>query len=338
MHLHDTLPRRILMTTDTVGGVWTYSRDLSLGLADAGVSVTMVAFGGRADERQRSAVQHSRIHLVDSDLPLEWMPGDWSGVDASCALLRAVAARADPDLVHCNTYVHAALDWRQPVLAVGHSCVYSWFEAVHGSLPPQPQWTRYREGVRAGLQAADLVVTPTAAMRDRLDAFYGPLSDTRIIHNGCADAPVAVRSESPVILAAGRAWDGAKNFAVLDAIAPQLAWPIRIAGDAQGPDGSTAAFDHCQLLGRLSSRRLRRQMAQAGIFAHPARYEPTAARRRCRPSGPPLRLLRHVRSLHGRLCRTLCIGRLSDPGQQEGRIVSSCEVYGSGTGATRRPV
>ena len=36
----------VLVTADTVGGVWTYTRELVTGLARRGVRVTLVSFGG----------------------------------------------------------------------------------------------------------------------------------------------------------------------------------------------------------------------------------------------------------------------------------------------------
>ncbi len=45
----------------------------------------------------------------------------------------------------------------------GHSCVLSWWQAVHGADAPD-EWCEYRRRVRAGLRAADAVVAPTRAM------------------------------------------------------------------------------------------------------------------------------------------------------------------------------
>ena len=36
---------RALVTADTVGGVWTYTRELVTGLSQRGVDVTLVSFG-----------------------------------------------------------------------------------------------------------------------------------------------------------------------------------------------------------------------------------------------------------------------------------------------------
>ena len=48
--------RRILLTTDTVGGVWTYSFDLAGALGKIGIETVLVTMGPAADAEQRAAV------------------------------------------------------------------------------------------------------------------------------------------------------------------------------------------------------------------------------------------------------------------------------------------
>ena len=45
-------PHRVLMTADTLGGVWTYAIDLCRGLANYGVQVVMLSMGRLPDEHQ----------------------------------------------------------------------------------------------------------------------------------------------------------------------------------------------------------------------------------------------------------------------------------------------
>ncbi len=42
----------ILITADTLGGVWTYTRELVKGLAGSGVKLTLVSFGEIPSEEQ----------------------------------------------------------------------------------------------------------------------------------------------------------------------------------------------------------------------------------------------------------------------------------------------
>ena len=134
---------------------------------------------------------------------------------------------------------------------------------------------RYRRQVVGGLRAADCVVAPTRAVQDDLRRQYGlPLWNARIIPNGIDSSAFMPRPKRPVIMAAGRIWDAAKNLRLLDDIAPRLDWPIEIAGEAAHPEQGVAGLRHARLLGVLHPEEMRRHLAEAAIFAAPALYEP----------------------------------------------------------------
>jgi glycosyltransferase involved in cell wall biosynthesis len=255
---------KVLMTADTVGGVFTYACDLARALRTEGVQVVLATMG-RELEPDQFAQLPVRAH--ESAFRLEWMDDPWDDVATAGDWLLELERAERPDVVHVNGYAHAALPFRAPVLVAAHSCVTSWWLAVHGAEAP-PEWDRYRAAVRAGLDAARIVVAPTAAMLRDLERCHGPLGARgRVVHNGSA-APRGTRKE-PFVLGAGRMWDPAKNLAALDAAAEGLPWPVLVAGDC---DGATPA--HAQALGRLSAPELARCRGRAAIFAHPARYEP----------------------------------------------------------------
>jgi glycosyltransferase involved in cell wall biosynthesis len=160
------------------------------------------------------------------------------------------------------------------VVVVAHSDVLSWWEAVHKCAAP-PEWAGYRKRVIGGLAAAACIVAPTAAVLDDLERHYLPLpSRAAVIPNGIEPTGFSAVDKRPVVLAAGRLWDAAKNLAVLDAATPGLAWPVEIAGDIEHPDGGVASFANAELLGRLTPTEMARRLASAQIFAAPARYEP----------------------------------------------------------------
>jgi glycosyltransferase involved in cell wall biosynthesis len=77
-----------------------------------------------------------------------------------------------------------------------------------------------------------------------------------------------------VILTAGRIWDQAKNIGLLARIAPELPWPVLVAGETRHPSGGQVKMDGVQFLGKLSPSELGRKLGQAEIFVLPARYEP----------------------------------------------------------------
>jgi glycogen(starch) synthase len=155
---------KILLTTDTVGGVWTYAIELARALAPHGVEVALATMGAPVrPEQRRQAEALENVRLFESDFKLEWMPEPWNDVRRCGDWLLELEAQTRPDVVHLNGYAHAALPWSAPTVVVGHSCVLSWWQAVKGE-PAPPDWDRYAEAVRRGLRAADAVVAPSAAM------------------------------------------------------------------------------------------------------------------------------------------------------------------------------
>ena len=265
------------MTADTVGGVWTYALELTRALESHGVEVMLATMGPRPSSAQREqALNIPNLTVFKSDYKLEWMPDCWTDVKRAGDWLLHLENRLQPDLIHLNGYAHAKLPWTKPTLVVGHSCVFSWWQAVRGDTPP-PEWQRYKDEVTSGLHAAELVVTPSAAMLRSLNTHYGRIRKARVISNGREPKEFKPERKERFILSAGRLWDDAKNIKQLAAIAPELPWPVFIAGDFQHPqqqkqNDSIAA--HCQWLGSLPESKLRTWFAVAPIYALPASYEP----------------------------------------------------------------
>ncbi len=291
------------MTTDTVGGVLTYSIELIRGLHRHGVEVVLATFGPRPSAQQRRRIAGAGAAAVhETDLALEWMPDPWRDLEATQELLLALEAEVRPDIVHLNAFAPGRAPFDAPVLVVGHSCVWSWWSAVHRQAPPA-EWNRYRATVRAGLAGADAVVAPSQTMLAALKRWYGPLPDSCVtIFNGSGDgdpAPATVLKR-PLVLSAGRVWDEAKNIATLIRAAdrPALRGRVVVAGE-QVPAAhaareagtrdtiSAATPGGATLLGPLVPAELARIRRRASIYAAPARYEPfglgilEAARDRC---------------------------------------------------------
>lgn len=264
----------VLMTADTVGGVWTYALDLARGLADYGCEIILAAMGGPVSAADaRNITRMRNLHLYESSYRLEWMDEPWNDVAEAGRWLLELARKVRPDIVHLNNFAHGSLAWDAPVLMVGHSCVLSWWQAVKGE-PAPPDWDRYAQVVRSGLQAADLVVAPTRAMLDALLVHYGPLRSSQVIYNGRNPRFFYQAAKEPLILAVGRLWDEAKNVQTLDEIGDRLAWPVYVAGDDHHPGGTQQHFSHVKPLGKLQGADLAVWLARAGIYALPARYEP----------------------------------------------------------------
>lgn len=262
------------MTADTVGGIWTYALDLARALAPHGVQIALATMGRLPSPAQCAEAAFVRgLTLYPSAFALEWMDNPWDDITRAGNWLLGLEAECQPDIVHLNGYVHGGLPWSAPTLMAGHSCVLSWWQAVHGTSAP-PEWQRYHDEVQRGLQAAKLVAAPTQAMLDALQAFYGPLTATCVAPNGRNAAGFKPGSKQPVVFSAGRLWDDAKNIRTLAEIAPDLPWPVRVAGETAPPGGQAQAFSGVQLLGCLPPAEIASRLAEAAIYALPARYEP----------------------------------------------------------------
>lgn len=270
-------PLRVLMTTDTVGGVFTYALDLTRALAPLGVEVVLATMGRLPTREQRRAMASLRnLTVVESSYRLEWMDDPWEDVARAGSFLLDLERRFAPDVVHLNGYVHAGLPFRAPVLVVAHSCVLSWWHAVKREAAPD-RYAPYRDRVRAGLMQADRVVAPSQAMLRALERHYGRLSRASVIANGCDSTAFWPREKRPYVAAAGRMWDEAKNLETLDRAARALPWPVRIAGEASAPEGSGAGARQAvgaTMVGHLSRNALAELLGHATVYAFPARYEP----------------------------------------------------------------
>ncbi len=277
----DVTPKRILMSADTVGGVWTYALELARGLLPYGVEVALATMGTPLTPKQwKAAKSIPKLQVFESNFKLEWMEDAWEDVRLSGEWLLDLEERIQPDVVHLNGYAHGALPWRSPILIVGHSCVLSWWEAVKGE-PAPPSWDRYRQEVKRGLQAANLVVAPSASMLAALNKYYGSITQGRVVPNGCDRNKFNPAEKKQIVLTAGRLWDEAKNVAVLEHIAPKVLWPIYMAGEETHPHNETQRHRKRREeggssvhLGRLSAEELARWYAMAAIYVLPARYEP----------------------------------------------------------------
>jgi glycosyltransferase involved in cell wall biosynthesis len=262
------------MTTDTIGGVWTYAIDLALALHNQGIEVALAAMGGPATAEQRhDGRDAASLGFFESEYRLPWMEEPWSDVKAAGDWLLEISSRVAPDLIHLNEPVHASLPWKIPTVAVGHSCVLSWWQAVLNA-PAPLSWGRYREEMRQGFTAAAMVVAPSGPMLGALRHHYGVTRGT-VIPNGRDPKQFSPGIKEPLVFAAGRLWDPAKNLLALDDVARRLPWPVYVAGEARHPDGrSSCTPAHIRLLGRLSQREVAEWLARSSIYAFPARYEP----------------------------------------------------------------
>jgi len=270
----------VLITSDTVGGVWTYTQELVAGLIHAGHRVTLVSFG-KLPLPHQTAWMHPlpRLDYRPTEYRLEWMEVADKDIEESKRYLELLVREVQPDVLHFSQYCYGDIPVEIPKIIVAHSDVVSWWVAVHGKEPDDSPWIRrYREMVSSGLRGADIVVAPSQGMLNAVTEHYSCPAARAVIHNGRSAAefnPDVPKDD--FVLSVGRLWDAAKQVSLL--LKGHHGAEVRIVGWEQEPGREGAANTlqipaNVQLLGPRSQAELCELYSHAGIYAATSRYEP----------------------------------------------------------------
>lgn len=271
---------RVLLTTDAVGGVWTYSLDLARELGRNGIETVLAVLGPEpAPEARATALAIPALELVITGLPLDWLadtPDQLLDAGRNLAEL-ARERRCALAQIHAPALA-AARSFDIPLIAVHHSCLATWWQAVKPPEEDMPEDFRWRSAMVArGIAAASQVVAPTTAHAHAIAAAYALSSPPMVIRNGRAPAPPAAGADDlppPFIFSSGRLWDEGKNVASLNRAAALIDTPIAAAGAVEAPDGSAAEFPALRLLGSLAEQTMRQWLSMARCYVSLAVYEP----------------------------------------------------------------
>ncbi|MCA6125197.1 glycosyltransferase family 4 protein [Bradyrhizobium sp. WSM 1704] len=259
----------VMMTTDAVGGVWSFSCTLATALVSMGADVHLVTMGPPPSAEQRGMLRDFRIQLIETDLALEWQDPGGTDVPNARRVLAGLESRIRPDVIHLNSFREASFGWMAPVIVVAHSCVNSWARACNDTAwLNDPAWQHYTRATREGLNAANNWVSPSREFQHAIHDLHHPSAPGVVIWNGTL--PVSLpTSKRAFLLAAGRLWDRAKNLSAIAELARGLEWPVLMAGPTSEhvPPGPV-------WLGSLDHDALQVRMRQAAIFVSMALYEP----------------------------------------------------------------
>src|SRR5438067_13516917 len=149
---------RLLITTDTVGGVSRFTQELVKGLLGAGDSVALVSFGRAASTAQRAECEELAAHwgerfwYISSELPLEWMQENAHCFEDGAEILRRTAQEFGAELLHANQFCYGAAGLNIPTVVTAHSDVLSWARACRNQRLDDSEWLRqYCALVQRGL-------------------------------------------------------------------------------------------------------------------------------------------------------------------------------------------
>ena len=271
----------VLMTADTLGGVWTYTRELVTVLSGRGIKVTLVSFGEIASGAQSAWLEDlSGVSYYPTAFRLEWMQDAQPDLEQSADFIRALIAETKPDLLHLSQFFHGAIKVDLPRIIVAHSDVVSWWVSVHGAEPPDSEWIRqYRGNVMAGLAGADLVVAPTRWMLDQICRHYGEPKRKAVVYNGRDPQLFSPQVEKEdYAISVGRLWDAGKQATLL--LRDDLPLKTILVGPEQSPEGiiayakSMGRLPNLQIMAPQAEPQLRELFARASLYVATSRYEP----------------------------------------------------------------
>lgn len=269
----------VLVTADTVGGVWTYAKELVTGLVRRGARVTLVSFGEIPAPSQVDWISALRIDYRPTAFRLEWMQQAEQDIGESRDFLLSVIDETRPDLLHLNQFCYGSLPVSIPKVVVAHSDVLSWWKAVKDETPSEIEWLRwYRSAVSNGLHGATAVVAPSKWMMQQIESIYGVSVQHSVIYNGRTAALFNPHiTKDDFIFSVGRLWDSGKQANLLTRIEPPA--PVFVVGAEEHVDVAHREQQRLNgqklyLKGTQTEVQLRHWYSRASIYAATSRYEP----------------------------------------------------------------
>src|SRR5690242_21704344 len=93
----------VLITSDTMNGIWTYTRELVSGLIARGCRVTLVSFGEIPMPEQTAWMDRlAGLEFRPTAFRLDWMQEGEQNCEEASEYLCALAREVKPDLMHLN--------------------------------------------------------------------------------------------------------------------------------------------------------------------------------------------------------------------------------------------
>lgn len=274
----------VLITSDTLNGNWTYTRELVSGLITRGLRVTLVSFGEIPLPEQTAWME--RLHGLayhPTAFRLDWMQEGQRDFDDASAYLCSLVEEIRPDVLHSNHLCYGSLPVTIPRVVVAHGDLITWWKAVHGREPKDSAWLRwYRKIIARGVAEASAMVAPSEWMLNTIRSCYSGCARELAIYHGRNPIffnPYVAKEDS--VLAVGRMLDPAKQVNLLtqqmhpvpvcivgeDGSDPVARGPVR--ADVKFSDGDTGVA----LKGPQSEAEMRLLYSRAAMFAGTQRYD-----------------------------------------------------------------
>lgn len=271
----------VLVTADTLSGVWTYTGELVTGLTQRGVRVTLVSLGEIPTAEQTAWMDELEgVDFRPTGFRVEWMRDAEADLHQAEALLQSVIAETKPDLLHLNQFYFGGLRTRVPKLVVAHGDVLSWWQCVHHSHPKSDDaWIAwYRQMVGGGMEQATAVVSPSQWMLSALRTLYTRPRMASVIYQGRTPTLFnAHMSKEMIAVSVGRIWDFGKNSALLSQFESPV--PLFLLGPDSAPEHPSnrtvfAPRQRLHLKTIETEKQLRLLYGKSAIYVATSQYEP----------------------------------------------------------------
>jgi glycogen synthase len=274
----------VLITTDTLSGVWTYTQELVTGLAHRGVRVTLVSFGDIPLSSQTSWMDKlDGLDYRPTAFCLDWMQEGKRDFEESSRYLTALAREVKPDLLHLNHLCHGALPVDVQRIVTAHGDLITRSIAVQGTEPKSSRWLHwYRETLARGIAEANVLVASSRWMLNMIEECYAQPASTAVVHHG--RNPIFFNpyvSKNDYALAIGRLVDAGKQVSLLTQHPLHL--PVCIVECDERPSGIEGLISagvkvdldaaNISVKGKQTDAQMRMLYSRAAMFVATSRYE-----------------------------------------------------------------
>jgi glycogen(starch) synthase len=275
----------VLITTDTVTQSWTYTRELVTGLATQGVQVTLVSFGEIPLPEQVSWVGFlDGVTYIPTAFCVDWMQDAEAQYIESSSFLAGLVLDWKPDVLHLGQFCYGDLRVEVPRMIFAHGDPGTRALAMGPRAQRATRSSRwYKERVRRGIDAADVVVATTDWMLRAVRECYGAPRRGVVIGPGRNAMFYNSRADKEdLVLSVGRMQDAAQQVALLTGLAQPLPVCIVYTGPMTPVRKNPIRADVRTTLGRAavairgpqSDGQMRSLYTRASIYAATSCYEP----------------------------------------------------------------
>jgi glycosyltransferase involved in cell wall biosynthesis len=278
----------VLITSDTLNGNWTYTRELASGLIARGLRVTLVSFGEIPLPENTAWMDRLQgLAYHPTAFRLDWMQEGQQHFDDASAYLCSLIKETRPDVFHSNHLCYGALPVAIPRVVVAHGDLVTWWKAVHGREPKDSAWLRwYKQIIARGISEASALVAPSEWMLNTIRSTYSGCVREMVIHHG--RNPILFNpyvAKDNLVLAVGRLLDPAKQVNLLTQQTHPV--PVCIVGDSdeaaepvfRAPVRAEVKFSDgaagVSLKGPQSEAEIRLLYSRAALYAGTYRYDPS---------------------------------------------------------------